>query len=145
MRKKISLTFLLIAGLVLLVHSITPHHHHNKMVAGLITLWGEDGEELQHFGNNQKDHNNTQKHNAHELSEDCLLNGVYLKVVNDKKFISNTSDTSHIPDFFFAFIQILYIDIHPDGYVAFTQKPYLSSCYSALITHSVGLRAPPIC
>lgn len=145
MRKKISLTFLLIAGLVLLAHSVTPHHHHKKMLAGLVSLWNENGEQLQHFKDDQKDHNKAQKHSAHELSEDCLLNSVYLQVGNDKKFISDTSGTSHIPDFFFLFTQISQIDIHPDGYVPFIQKPYLSSCYSAFITHSVGLRAPPFC
>lgn len=150
MKKVIALPLLLLANLVILAHAIVPHHHHDKIVVSICDFLSiEDALEHTH-----SDHHHGQEkgheHTGHDLGEECLLNELYIRASSNQNLSASHSgdfdlSNSHLdfPLYFCEFNQ--QIDLTDYGELPFRQKPYVYSYHTYYITHSLGLRAPPVC
>ena len=141
MKKAITLSFLLLANTVLLIHVAIPHHHHSKVtVCFLVTPCSDSKEAHKHTHDS-----GCQQHNDRSKEEECPLKEVYMRLENNKSLvdISLENDAQHAVLFLFP--------VNPmDGITGlkglpFRQNPYLLPCYTDHISQSLGLRAPPVC
>lgn len=125
MKKIISILFLLLTSIAVVVHAVVPHHHHNKIFTSVVDFLGEDTNSL---------------FNHHDVK--------FVHHVND--VVISTYHTQQ------STVDVLPLYTHPIGDLIFHQadylsgipiilKPYLTFSYSAVITNSLGLRAPPCC
>ena len=117
MSKKIniSLTLLWLVNVILLTHQLIHHHHH----------------ELEGIPSSEKciiDHVYTVVHNNTKTT--CYL---HTKCSCGQVFYALISNSLHIPAF---------VDAAP---IHFLQNPYVPIFYAELVSHSIGLRAPPVC
>ena len=145
-KKTISLSFLLFANIILLVHTVLFHHHDSQISAAFCA----ESQKYQCVANAHKCHCTESGHtcpgagSAHKCCtiDNCLLNDFITKVNGFK-----------LSEPFFNKIDII---IHntatcPTLRIAdltglpFLQKPYLPHIYDAFISQSSGLRAPPAC
>ena len=129
-KKVISLSFLLLANVVMLAHSVIFHHHDNPMS---VVLCAEDHEH--HCPD-------TETPSKCCTFQNCLLGAPYTKA-DDFKPIKQGFDN-------FEFIVIIsssnrITPITDLTGLPFRQKPYLPLFYSEFVSQSMGLRAPPAC
>ena len=108
-----------------MVHAVVPHHHHNKIFTSVVDFLGEDTNSL---------------FNHHDVKFDHHVNDVVISTYHTQQ----------------STVDVLPLYTHPIGDLIFHQadylsgipiilKPYLTFSYSAVITNSLGLRAPPCC
>jgi hypothetical protein len=124
MKKTIALFFLLIPSMVILAHAIVPHYYDNILSA-----------------------QESDKTDEHDATESCLLSQVYIKINKEEQLF-------HFIDFDLSFgLLTCLVSLFPVNPVAkitdlnsspFRQKPYLLSYHIEFISHSLGLRAPPV-
>ena len=136
MRKTIALLFLSIAGIVILAHSVIPHHHHYHGVVCVTELIG--CLDCDHSSANEPEH----PHN----SKECIIKDIFSQSNNGRQIIppcvelwKNTTDLCF--SFFPEFLSDL-TDLHG---LPFRQKPYINNYHAIYAAHSLGLRAPPTC
>ena len=153
MKKTIGIPLLLLANIIILAHAIVPHHHHNGIVFS-ICIFLSDNEDLEynHAHSQPCTHyycHNSENHEHDEVfSDNCLLNDLYLPTNNDKQLLSSDdTDVINYSDYFLLFdvVPNQIIEIQDYGNLPFRQKPYLTSSYDYYVTHSLGMRAPPVC
>jgi hypothetical protein len=124
MKKIVALFFLLIPSIVILAHAIIPHYYDD------ILLVQESG-----------------KADEHDESESCLLSQVYIKINKEEQLF-------HFVDFnlfssLFSCLSSLFL-VNPVAKITeleglpFRQKPYYLFYHLEFISHSLGLRAPPV-
>ena len=146
MKKAIGIGLLLLANIVLLVHAVIPHHHHNLLLNSC-TISFHQYDAIQHCQHLQDKNivpeNDENTHRNLSL-EDCLLDNVYIRFVNDNHSIQgNESNIDFQPLFLLSDNSIrIESDFTP---LPFRQKPHSESLYTSHITQSKGLRAPPFC
>ena len=148
MKKAIGIGLLLLANMVLLVHTVIPHHHAGQSFNSCeISFHKYDAaHHCKHFtGKTIASENDGHAHNNFSL-EECLLDNIYVRFVNHSHvFQANESDTDA------DFLLLYFASENPvqvkSDYAAlpFRRKPYLESLYTSLIAQSTGLRAPPFC
>ena len=133
MKRALSVSFLLLANIVVLAHAVVPHHYHNQIPD---ITWG-----FLH----KHTHCQCADPNCpfHGMSEDCLLKKICVRFGSDKQALSSFDSNVPclIPLYSIASMSGL-IDLIG---VPFSLKPYLLSYHTEYIAHSLGLRAPPVC
>ena len=137
-KKIVSLSFLLLANVVILVHSVVFHHHDHLTPVVLCVI----SQEHHCDGTTEHHCHDTENTNKCCIIENCSLNAPFTKanscklikpVFNNFDFIINNIPANQIT-------QIADLKGLP-----FRQKPYLPLFYSEFISQSMGLRAPPDC
>ena len=146
MKKAIGIGLLLLANLVLLVHAVIPHHHHNPLFNSCIISFHQHDavHHCQHLQSKATTSENDENTHRNLSLEDCLLDNVYIRFVNDNHSIQgNESNIDFQPLFLLSDNSIrIESDFTP---LPFRQKPHSESLYTSHITQSKGLRAPPFC
>lgn len=143
MRKSIAFIFLLLANLVLLAHTMIPHHHHDRVIVCIGEIHCSDNEDSH---NHQASNSHAHKHNDSSSSKECIIKDIYTRVDNSKQ-ISGSGVDKYIefPD------SLLFSDTHSLFNIwvlkatTYNQKKYLISYYPVFFTQPIGLRAPPFC
>ena len=126
LKKALSLSFLLLAGMVILAHAVIPHHHHNGIS----------------FISSTTHHTNDNEHDdAHEI---CLLSKVYMKLSNEKRTVQ-LQDFNLQPCLPTLFSDENIPQLYDTTSLLFRHQPYILLNYTKFIAHSIGLRAPPVC
>ena len=128
MRKKIAIGFLLLANIVLLAHTVLPHHHHS------------DGTVCFFVNSCNKDISHDKDSHHHNRCEDCsLVNNV---------FISQQTGQDHLkyelPSPLLLFIIPYNIDLSQNISFSFKYVPFLTSLYFSAILRTCVSRAPPV-
>lgn len=145
MKKATGILFLLLANLALLAHTVIPHHHpdaHHIYICDLVPAEDANNSQCAHHDMDGQDHG------ANGLGDDCILNGLYIRVASghhsslgEDHPSYDTADGS----------PSIYSIVNPstvrrdEGGRPFRHRPFLLSSYSRYITSSLGLRAPPVC
>ncbi len=150
MKKAIGIGLVLLANMVLLAHAVIPHHHHDQSVESCSVSFHqhEAVHHCQHLKSTNTFYENTG--NAHRgLSlEDCLLENIYVRFVNDNHTtLTNEPDLEtdiHFSQFFTSPDNFIRIESDSPPSI-FRQKPHLESLYANHAAQSFGLRAPPFC
>jgi hypothetical protein len=124
MKRIVALVFLLIPSIVILAHAIVPHYDDNIL---LVQESGKSGE--------------------HDAQESCLLSQVYVKI-NKEEQLFRFVDFSLFSCLFSCLLSLFAVnslakiaDLEglPSG-----QEPYCLFYCLEFISHSLGLRAPPV-
>ncbi len=149
MKKAIGTGLLLLANIVLLVHTVIPHHHNPFPNSCSISYHRSDpAHHCRHLENRAVTSENDRSAHRNLTLEDCLLDNIYIRFVNNNHTIQ-TSEQG--PDIDLQFLQLYILtdnsirigtDYTP---LPFREKPHLESFYTSHITQSKGLRAPPCC
>lgn len=132
-KKHISIVFLFIANLLLLVHSVVPHHHHREQLC------------IEQDHCNDCDHEyvytNHSKHHSSEGPNYCLVRSVYAVPVN-KVAQQNVAVIQLLGIMNYANIELPDLTAQQSKLIGkIPDKPNL---YSYLASSSFGLRAPPV-
>ncbi len=146
MKKATGILFLLLANLALLAHTVIPHHHpdaHHISICNLLPA--EDANNI-HCAHHDM---GGQEHGANGLGDDCILNGLYIRVASGHQS-SSEEDHPSCDDTADSYPSICSI-VNPssvrwdEGGIPFRHRPFLLYSYSQYVTSSLGLRAPPVC
>ncbi|MDO5522661.1 MAG: hypothetical protein Q4G48_01295 [Bacteroidia bacterium] len=148
MKKAISITFILLANLVILAHAVVPHHHVGTCVE-ICDAWhhnhADTANRCVHFSGDFSQSNHCNSHKCLSI-EDCLLEEIYIRFVNHGHVHQLTDSGSEYP------LLLLYsslgsnVLLQSDNYfLPFRQKPPSESLYILDFSQSKGLRAPPFC
>jgi hypothetical protein len=142
MKKAIALSFLLFAVILVLAHSVVPHHyHHNIFAVCFQTFHCTDSEEM-----HERFHDYHRHGDGCSTMEECqLLKEMYLRLDNNKIQIDLNLDND------IQNIVLLLFSVNPIAEIngleglPFRQKSCLLLFYTDFIAQSIGLRAPPVC
>ena len=134
--KRIAIFFILFANILVLAHSIIPHHHHKGLVVNIATT--------------NSTHNNDKNFNDHSHDNDddadCALRNEIL--IPGRSFRYATDQNNEDPEL--NFLQdtnnAITVSINPIFYsfCSFSQIHYDLSQYLFLLNNSRGLRGPPV-
>jgi hypothetical protein len=123
MKRIVALFFLLIPSILTLGHAVIPHYYDHTLSA----------------------HQNC-KTDEHNSSEFCLLSQVYVKISKEEQLIQPVEFNFNVfPCLLFLFPVNSVAKITDLNCLPFRQKPYLLFYHITYISHSIGLRAPPVC
>ena len=141
LKKAISLSFLLLANVITLVHVAIPHCHHSNMAICFTVAHCERNDVAHSHSHNAGCH----RHDDGGGLEECPLKDLYVRHENITSFVDEGLD---------AVVQYPVLFVLAIGPVAeitdleglpFRQHPISLSCYTDYISCSLGLRAPPFC
>jgi len=139
LKRSAGLLFVLIAIILLVAHSIFPHHHYGGF--GCIQAdHFEDQKDPAETHTEDADH----KHQDHDHDQSCLLAQAYLVPANSFRLDCALADhQNQNPDF-----QLIFSDQDNSGYQPFFYKiplpPLLHpGIFPLAVTSCSGLRAPP--
>ena len=137
-KKVISLSFLLLANVIMLAHPVVFHHHHDQMP---VTECAANQEH--HCDKNTEQHCHHENKSTHKccIIENCHLDTTPFTKANSPKQIKPTFNNFVFIANTFPIYQIIQAaDL--EG-LSFREKPYLPLFCSEFISQSMGLRAPP--
>ena len=139
MKKAIALSFLLLAGTIILAHAVIPHHHHDTFAVCFSTTHCTDcEEEPEHSHDSDRD-----RHNDGCNPEECiLLKEMYVRFDNNNLFVGSSLDSDISCPVLFLLSVSPMVDITGLENLPFRQNP-LISYHTDYVTQSLGLRAPP--
>jgi len=142
MKKVIAYGFILIANLILLSHSVLPHHHHDKQVCIERTFCETNSKAHQHQVNWQN-HKCNQDQDRNSGSS-CILKQAIVLPVHQSRHLNECSDhkNNHSYDF-----QFILFNVSPETIITTSETvksdSEVTSFYSALLQSSLSLRGPP--
>jgi hypothetical protein len=139
MKKAITSSFLLLAGMVMLAHVVILHHHHDKSSVCFLTVNCTDGEEAH---KHSRDFDCYQCNNDGGRMEECLPE-VYIRPANHKliaglnlnNYIQHPAESLLLNDSVAETACLYGLHFNPD--------PCPAACHTDYISDSSGLRAPP--
>ena len=139
MKRTLSLSFLLIANIVVLAHAVIPHHYHNQIPD--ITWSALQKNNDSHTANQCTDSNCP----IHRVEEDCFLKKIGVRFDSKGLMLSTVdADFELFPCLVSLFSVIRIAEIDDLESLPFNQKPYLRFSHTDFIARSSGLRAPPV-
>ena len=143
-KKVISFVFLTVANAIILVHAVTPYHHHDCIAVFSASTQHEDDEDSHHDDARPAGH--CSDRNCNGNMEDCALTNLYIKSSKCcRTFLPHTCSYELIPLFSILFSGYSMPQIADDVGLPFRQKPYLICCLTEITSQSPRLRAPPAC
>jgi hypothetical protein len=140
-KKTTAVAFLMLANILILAHTVVPHHHHEKQVCLENSHCIHDGLTPEH-DNNRDSHS----HDGENNHDDCVLKTPVVVFSNqwkpDFKY-NNTADCSDLDIFHYNLL------ISSTKYMipvlsSFISERVTDDSYSSLVSASLGLRAPPV-
>ena len=139
LKRAISLSFLLVANVIVLAHAIVLHHHHEDTSICFNNSHCQDCKETHDSQTNDR--------NSYPGKCSIIIDDNYTPAsnyLNISCHLHNKCDCTHI---LYALISTtLYTgDFVADLIIHFRQNPFIPLFYSDFISQSLGLRAPPVC
>lgn len=134
--KRIAIFFILFANILVLAHSIIPHHHHKGLVVSVATV--------------NSSHNSHKSFNDHSSDNDddadCALREEILVPGRSFRFATDQQNENSELNFLQGINNAIPVSINPIFYFpcSFSQIQYDLAQYLFLLNNSQGLRAPPL-
>lgn len=158
-KRRLSIWLILLVNMLILAHTVVPHHHHNKMFATIVNVLDKDAQYLLnhehrpiHSHEEDDEHQDDASHHHHD-SEDCLMNeteaAVVLKIQAEDKNVCAYSHLKKLDDD--GFVMFAVIDFYKSSLFSnykektVRRSPFIDCEYTDLVAHSKGLRSPPSC
>jgi hypothetical protein len=141
MKKAISLSFLLLANIILLAHAAVPHHHHENAGVCFVNTHCEDNEETHHHDSQ------TNEHERNNFPDRCCFDIAYTHAGNSTKPACRLYKKCDCEQLLFSLISnnLNAQSLIDNVGLPFRQNPFVLLFYSEFISYSGGLRAPPAC
>lgn len=143
MKKAISISFILLANIVIFAHAVVPHHHHNRVFAAIVTVLDDDARILFNHSHNAESHHHDTD------SEDCAIYesvaGAVARLQKDNSQDHGTISFEFQPDLFVVDIANIW---DADPFVknlSVLPTPYMVGAGLDYYARALGLRAPPAC
>ncbi len=142
MRRITAISFLYLANIILLVHTLVPHHHHKEQVCIQDSHCQTENPATKH-NDSEKDH----RHDGKTTTEYCILKQLIVVPSSpqrqDGKYFGCYLN---YPAFDGFQAILLYTDLEPFvPLLVFNEPaPSLTSGYTRFLSTALGLRAPPI-
>jgi len=150
MKRAISLSFILLANIILLAHAVIPHHHHDTIPVVIISHHEHDRKAHEHHhhhdDNEPVNSCDASDSHAHNGFEDCILANLFFRLENERQEFQTVNCD---------FGLLLWLSPLLSGYelppiindtgLPFRQHPLQPSYFTDYISQSLGLRAPPYC
>ena len=134
-RKVFSISILLFTNIILLAHTVIPHHYHEE--TGLcFFLHCIDSKEAHKHENNDLDEH---QHEGNPYANNCFIDDDYYAFSDNNKKITNTLTT--LKCIFEKTISYIYLNNNIA--VSIRQRPCLPLFYPEFVSRTIGLRAPP--
>ncbi|MDR0795674.1 MAG: hypothetical protein LBE79_06435 [Tannerella sp.] len=126
MRKKVAIYFLLLANIILLVHTVLPHHHHTN---GTVCFFTDSC---------NKDITDS-KASHHKTYDECSLANIFIRQQTGENLVKHELLSQTL------LFLIPYNSIDLKLIIAFHSEhiPFLKSKYISAELRTCGLRAPP--
>ena len=146
MKRFIAISLLLCANLILLAHSIVPHHHHNGVMVSLQVHVGDDYKYKSDHKHHQHNSDNPETHDHKDgpISENCLLYNLLTRYVigsrEDCDILS--SDLNFTPWYALCPDQPQLVALEGRR---IKHRPYLLLRHAVPDVASNPLRGPPFC
>ena len=136
----------MLANIILLAHTIVPHHHHENDVVCFFDSYCKDCKEAQNH-----EHHNTLNHlceNGGNLSEKCcIIDNVYIPAHNHtiKSTFFHIHSKCHCDQMFEMLMpnSLNIQDFDDKTLITYQHKPDSVNYHTDFISQSLGLRAPP--
>ena len=143
MKRAIAWSFLLLANIALLAHSVVPHHHHHHSFAACFqTSHCTDCEEASKPSCDSDRH----RQNDQCKTEECqLLREMYLRIDPNKTEVDSSHDHEIQNLVWFLFSIHPMVEINGLEGLPFRQNSCLPLFYTDFAAQSNGWRAPPVC
>ena len=139
-KRAMTLSFLLLANIILLVHAVIPHHHHDLVCCSPNAHCDDNDETHEHTADS-----GCQQHDDENKGKECPLKDVYMKPENDKSLVDlNPHNDLQYPVLLLFPVKSM-VKITDLKNLPFRQKPCLLFYYTDYLSQSLGLRAPPVC
>lgn len=146
-KRLLTLTFLMFASMLLLVHAVLPHLHHDSVVcfASKIASGCNNSIEVQNEGFNlccNGAHKATHHHHEQNNLEDCDLKDVVIRQSNShgSDIIQSVNFLSTV--YIIYALNTFYLETS-DIEHQFQEKPYLNNYCTLLLDLTFKLRGPP--
>ena len=138
-KKVLAFSFLLIANISILAHTVLFHHHENPVS---VDVCAESYKHCCSDNNKEKQNHSAEHTNKCCVFDNCILNNPFTITDNYKQIKPEFNSFFTVKNIgaFDGITQITKLDGLP-----FRQKPYLLLFYTEFISQSMGLRAPPVC
>lgn len=143
MKRAVSISFILLASIMILAHAVVPHHHHNKVFAAIVNVLDDESCNLfSHSHNPDTHHHDTD-------SEDCAINesvvGAAARLQKDNSLDYRAISFEFQPDLFAVEIAEIYVADPIVKLLPDSRKPYIARAGLDYYARALGLRAPPAC
>ena len=139
--KLISISFVVIANILLLANLVIPHHHHESEVCVVVSHCESDNEKHDDSSSSHK-----HDHDSNSKTDHCALNQVYIvatdNVRQDYSHVIISISNYDLPDFLALFL--LNEGQASKREITSRLDYYPIYSYYNFVSTSIGLRAPPI-
>ena len=133
-KKAFSISILLFTSVILLVHTVVPHHYHEETGLCFYLHCIDSKEAHKHENNDLHEH----QHEGNPYVDICIIDENYALSVK------NIKNTIVLPVLKCIFENTnSYICLNSNIAVSFRQIPCLPLFYPEFISRAIGLRAPP--
>ena len=137
-KKVVSLSFLLIANMLILTHVLVPHHYHEDTGLCFVSHCRDSKEAHRH------ENNEPQNHHEENANPDICTIDVFSKTTDKNIKIACHNDC--MQTVFLSPVSSLNIQDYIDSTkTSFLPCPCFPSCHIEYVSQSLGLRAPPVC
>ena len=134
-RKALNITILLFASIILLAHTVVPHHYHEDTGLCFFFHCIDSKEAHKHGDNDFHEH----QHEGNPYADKCVIDDDYYALSDN-----NIKITFVLPVLKYIFENtISHICLNSNIAVCFRQRPCLLLFYPEFISRAIGLRAPP--
>lgn len=144
-RKLTAITLITVANILLLVHVILPHFHHDGMVCFVSrSVTHVDCCESACSNASCSACQHTAKNTHHASSDDCSMKNTVLRQANYSLQHAIMHDVCCLSDLYYSayLLNILFME-EPDFGLTFRERPYLQTYDDPFLGSSQSLRAPP--
>ncbi|NQU35230.1 MAG: hypothetical protein HQ521_18545 [Bacteroidetes bacterium] len=139
--KILSISFVVIANILLLANLVIPHHHHESEICVDVSHCDSDNDKHHDVSSSHK-----HDHDSNSKNDHCALNQVYIvatdNVRQDYSHVIISNSNYELPDFLSLFFN--YESQASKRDITTNQYYYPSYSYCNFVSTSKGLRAPPI-
>lgn len=141
LRKKIAISFIFLATLMILASGMIPHHHHQDSICIVMAEKGEDA----HLCNNDHHSNNSADDMANHETHSCVSKSLYFSKLssNNVKQKDYSCDNHNHLHLFPVFILHRLLSLVETPARKLDYGEYLIAYISVGATRVNGLRAPP--
>jgi hypothetical protein len=136
-KKAISLSFVLLANLVMLAHAAVPHHYHEGTGVCVLLHCRDSNEAHKH----EEHHSHNHEHEGNVLSDECFL-GILSFVKNENNGCCSYTDCDCEQILCTLILDRINVSDF-DKKIPPLHKPYTISYHTEYASQSLGLRAPP--
>ncbi len=160
MRRGLTILVTLLTIILILMHTLVPHHHHNKVPVAIVNVQDERGSNLfsnehrhEHHHEGDSWHQDNPLHHEDGESEGCLMSEAEVAATL-KKETDNGVGMGFVPQFDKEIVKPILLDairVHelspsPDLNVGDVgRRPYVINGHTEFVTCGKGFRAPPVC